>query len=170
MLDLDLLGLRHGQAQPVGNIGGDVVAAYRQHGGVPHVAIDVNGHVGGAAADIADHHAHLALGLGQHHFGGGQRVEHELGNLHAGRAHALAQVLHAGGGGGDDMGLHLQAVAVHADRHADAFLPVHVKAALDDVDDLAVVRDGDRPGGVHGAGNVVLVDDPPGNPDHARGC
>ena len=81
VLFLDLLGLGDGQAQTVGNIRGDVVAADRQHHGVPDIAIDVDGQVGRAAADIADDRAHLALGFGEDDFGGGQRVEHELGDL-----------------------------------------------------------------------------------------
>ncbi len=93
-----------------------MVAADRQHHGVPDVAIDVDGQVGRAAADVAHHHAHLALGLGEHHFGRSQRVEHELGHLDAGGLHALAQVFDGGGRGGDDVGFHFQAVAVHADR------------------------------------------------------
>ncbi len=116
VLQLDLFGLRIGQAQHLGNIRGDVVAADRQHRRVPDIAIDIDGHIGRAAADIADHHTHLALGLVQHHFSGSQRVEHELGNFHPGGADALAQVLDAGSGGGDDVGFHFQAVAVHANR------------------------------------------------------
>ncbi len=68
----------------------------------------------------------------------------------------LAQVFHRGGRGGDDVGFHFQAVAVHADRHADAILSIHDKAALDDVNDLAVVGDGDGLGGIQGAGHVIL--------------
>ncbi len=51
--------------------------------------------------------------------------------------------------------------------HADAVLPVHDEAALDDVDDLAVVGDGDGLGGVQGAGDVVLIDHPARNAHHA---
>ncbi len=50
------------------------------------------------------------------------------------------------------MRFHFKTVAVHAQRVADAILPVHGEAALDDVDDLAVVRDGDGAGLVEGMG------------------
>jgi len=57
------------EAQAVGDVGGQVVAAHRQHHGLPDVAAQVDGHVGRAAADVADDDAHFLLGLGQHHFG-----------------------------------------------------------------------------------------------------
>ena len=92
MLFLDLLGLGERQAQAGGDIVGDVIAADRQHHGVPDVPIHVDGQVGGAAADVADRHAHLALSVGEHHVAGGQRVQDELQHFHPGRADALAQV------------------------------------------------------------------------------
>ena len=73
-----------------------MIAAHRQHRGMPDIPIDIDGDIGGAAAHIAHDHAHLALGLSEHHFGRGQRVEHELRNIHTGRAQALAQVLDGG--------------------------------------------------------------------------
>ena len=85
----------------------------------------------------------------------------------AGSLHALAQVFDRGGGGGDDVGFHFQAVAVHADGRADAILPIHDEAALDDVDDFAVVGDGDGLGGIQGAGHIILVDHAAGNAHHA---
>ena len=157
VLLFDFLGLRHGKAQAVSDIGCDVVAAHAQHHGVPDIAVDIDGHVGGPAADIAHHGAHLALGFGENHLRGGQRVEHELGHLYTGGLHALAQVLDRGSRGGDDMRFDFQAVAVHADRHADAVLPVDGETALDDVDDLAVMRDGHRLGGIQRAGNIILA-------------
>ena len=148
MLFLDLLGLGERQAQAGGDIVGDMVSAHCQHHGVPDMPIHVDGQVGGPAADIADGHAHLALSVGQHHVAGSQRVQHELQHFHAGRADALAQVFDRGLGGGDDVRLHFQTVAMHSDRHRNAVLPVDGEAALDDVDDLPVVRDGDRLGGI----------------------
>ena len=45
--------------------------------------------------------------------------------------------------------------------------PSTIKTALDDVDDLTVVGDGDRSGGIHGAADIILVDDAPGDAHHA---
>ena len=147
-----------------------MVAADRQHRSVPDIAIHIDRHVGRAAAHIADHHAHLALGLVQHHFGGGQRVEHKLRDFHAGSRHALAQVFHAGSRGGDDVRLDFQAIAVHADRHVNAILPIHVEAALDDMDDLAVMRDGHGPGRIHRPADIIRDRSPARTRPPRPGC
>ena len=94
VLQLHFLGLRDRQTQPVGDIRSNMVAAHRQHIGVPHVAINIDGNIGRPAADIADRHAHLALRFGQRGLASRQRVEHKLRDIHPGRPHALAQVLH----------------------------------------------------------------------------
>ena len=56
----------------------------RKHHGVPYIAVDVDRQISGAAANVADHHAHIALGFGEHHFAGCQRVEDKLQHLDAG--------------------------------------------------------------------------------------
>ncbi len=157
---LDLHFLRHigRQTQAVGDIGGQMVAADRQHLGVPDVAVNKNRQVGGAAADIHHHNAHFLLGISQRHLSRSQRVEDVGLHLDAGRFHALGQVLHRGGGGGDDVGLHLQPEAVHAQRLADALLPVHDEAARDDVQHFAPVRDGDGLGRIQRPVDIVLLD------------
>ncbi len=118
---------------------------------MPDVAVDVHGEVSGAAADIADADTHLAFGLVQHRFSGRQRIEDEGENLHAATFHAIAQVLHRGSGSSDDVRFDFQAVPGEADGRVNAVLTVHGEAALDDVDDFAVVRHGDRLRGVQRA-------------------
>src|SRR3990170_3467865 len=117
---LDLFSLVNGQAQPVGDIRCDMVAAYRKHHGVPDVAVDVDCQISGAAADIANDGAHGALGFGEHNLGGSQRVEHELGSFHTGGLHALAQVFDSGFSSRDDVRFHFHTVAVHSDGSTDA--------------------------------------------------
>ncbi len=63
------------------------------------------------------------------------------------------------------MGLDFQPVAVHAHRHSNTFLPVHVIAALDDVDDLPVVGNCDSTSCIHRARHIFLVDHPAGHAD-----
>ncbi len=130
----------------MGDILREMVAAHCQHHRMPYVAIDVDRQVGRAAADIAHRHAHLAFLLGQDDFCRGQRIQNEALHFHVRGCHALAQVINRGRGGRDDVRFHFQPGAVHAERGTDALLPVHAEAALDDVHDLAVMRDGDRAG------------------------
>jgi hypothetical protein len=47
---------------------------------------------------------------------------------------------------------------MHPDRHTDAILPIHIKATLDDVDDLAVVGYGYSSSGIHGTDDIILID------------
>jgi hypothetical protein len=68
----------------------------------------------------------------------------KLLDFHARRAHALTQVIAGRGGGSDNMRLYLQAIAMHALRVADPILPVNRIAALDHMDDFAVIRNRDR--------------------------
>src|SRR6185503_19983178 len=67
---------------------------------------------------------------------------HELLNVHASRAPALTQVVAAGGRGGDDMCLHFKTIPMHTIRIANAVLAVYGEPALDDMDDLTVMRNG----------------------------
>ena len=54
----------------------------------------------------------------------------------------LAKRESAGGrGGSDDMRFHFETIAMHPFRVADAILSVNGKSALDDVNDLAIMRD-----------------------------
>jgi len=58
---------------------------------------------------------------------------------------------------------HFHSEAVHTNWLADAVLSVDGEAALDDVDNFAVVRNGHRLGGIQGAVYVILVNYPTGN-------
>jgi len=151
----------------VRNIAGDVIAAYRQHTGMPDIPINVNGQVGCAAANVADHHAHLPLGFRKHHLGRRQRVQHKLRNFNPGCIHALPQVFHRRFRRGDDVGFHFQPVAVHPQRGANAALPVNHKSTLNHMDNLTVVRDGYRLGCFQRTGHVFLVNGPARNTHHA---
>ena len=65
------------------------------------------------------------------------------------------------------MRFHFHTVAVHSDGSADAVLSIHHKTALDDVDDLAVVGNGNCLGSFQCAGNIQFVDDAAGNAYYA---
>jgi hypothetical protein len=155
VLDLDLFGRLVGGAQADGDVVGDVIAADGNDVGVPDRALLVEGQVGRAAADVGDEHAHLPLGRLQYRLGRGQGVEHRLFGADADVAGAvLVQVLQRRRGRGDDVGLYLQPVAVHAQRLAHPGVVVDGVVARDQVDDLPVVGDGDGLGRLQGAVDV----------------
>ena len=93
---------------------GHVVATDRQDPGVERRALLEQGQVDGPGAEVGDGDAELLLGLVEHRLGGGQRVDHQLVDLHAGRGHALGQVLDRGRRGRDDVGLDLEPQGAHA--------------------------------------------------------
>ena len=109
-------------------------------------------------ADVGDRHAELLLGLGQDRLRRGERVDHELVDLDPGRGDALGQVLDRGRGRRDDVGLDLEPQGAHPERVLDALLAVDREAASLDVEDVPVGRDGDRPGDLDRAVDVLARD------------
>src|SRR5215207_6703407 len=108
---------------------------------MPHIAIYIDRQVSSTAADVTDCHAHLAFLFGEHHFTRSERVQHELLDLHACCSHTLTQVVTCSGRGSDNVCFHFQAIAMHPFRVADPILAIYGEPALDDMDDLTVMRD-----------------------------
>ena len=121
-------------------------------------AFQEQGEVDGAGADVRDGHPELLLGLVEDGIGRGERVDDELVDLHAGRGHALGQVLDRGRGRGDDVGLDLEPQGAHPERVLDALLAVDREAAPLDVEHLAVGRDRHGAGDLDGAVDVLAAD------------
>lgn len=61
VLFLYLFSLVRADAQTDGDILCNMVSANGQHVGMPHIAVDVNGEVACAAADVTNANAHVAL-------------------------------------------------------------------------------------------------------------
>ena len=121
-----------------GDIVGDVIAAEADHRRVLDRAVVIDSDVGGAAADVDQHHAELALFVGKHGFGRGQRRQHHLGDVEAGAVAALDDILRRGRGAGHDMNLGFEAHAGHAERLANAVLVVDDVVLRQHVDHVAV--------------------------------
>src|SRR5574339_175 len=126
----------------MGNVLRDVIAANGQDHGVPDVAVHIDCQIGGTTANVTDGHTHLTFLLGEDYFAGGQWIQHELLDLHTRRAHTLAQVIYRRGRSCDDVRFHFEPIAMHTLRIANPILSVHTKAALDHMDDFAIMRDG----------------------------
>ena len=159
-LPLQLLGLGDRHAQADRDVVGEVVAADRHHRRVPQAAALEDGEVGRAAADVDQRHAELLLVGGQHGFARGELLEHRLLDVHARLVHRRDDVLRGRGAAGDDVDVHLEAGAGHADRVADAVLVVDDEVLGQDVDDLAPARQADGARRVDGPAHVVARDLP----------
>src|SRR5450759_2178537 len=169
VVELEALRLVERGAQADRDVARDVVAADRQDCDVPGGAVVVDDHVRGSRPDLDQADPELDLLLAEHAFTGGQPGAHHVFDIEARAVHALDDVLDRGLGARDDVGLDLEAVAGHADRVVYAVLAVHRVGAGDDVYDLAVGGDADRPGGLDHTLHVVFSDlvVGPGDGDHA---
>src|SRR5512137_686264 len=155
---LDPLGFGDGRPQAHGDVVGEVVAADGDGRGVPEAAALVDGHLGRAGADVDLADAELALVLGQDGLGRGDLVEDDLLDAEVGPLDAALEVLQRGQGGGDDVDVHLELDAAHADGVLDPVLVVDDELLGDDVDDVPVGRDGDGLGLVDDAADVLAGD------------
>ncbi len=115
-------------------------------------ALHVDRKVGGAGADIHQHHAQLAFVGGQHRHRRCQRRQHQIVDLQAALLHALGDVGRRRLRAHHQVRMHLQAHAGHADRVADAFLRIvqHV-LARNRMQDALIGRNGHGLGGIEHA-------------------
>ena len=96
VLELQLLGLLDGRAQPDGQIVGDRVAAEADHRGVADGAVEEDGDVGRAAADVEEQHAERLLVLVEDRLGRGQRLQDQRADDQPGPGDPAPQVAHRG--------------------------------------------------------------------------
>jgi hypothetical protein len=166
---LDALGLVERRPQPHGDVVGDVVAPEPQHRRVLDRAVGEDGEVGGAAADVDETHAEVALIVGQRGLRRGEGLEHDVDDVEAGLVGALHDVLCTRHGRGDDVDLGFEADAAHAEGLPHAVLIVDDELLRDHVDHLAVHRDRHGLGGVDHPAHVALAHLPVLDRDDAVG-
>ncbi len=135
-----------------------MIAADGEHAGVPEAAALEHREVRRAAADVHQRDAELLLVGRQHRFAGGQLLEHGVDDLDAGAVDARDHVLHRRRAAGDDVDVHLEPAAGHADGHGDAVLVVDDEVLRQHVEDLAPARQRHGARGVDGALDVLARD------------
>ena len=89
--------------------------------------------------------------------GGGERLQHQVAHFQPAAAHALHDVLRRRHRAGDDVHLHLEPHAAHAERLAHVLLAVDDEFLIEDVQDLLVGGDVHRLGGLDHAVDVDLA-------------
>src|ERR1700682_5879011 len=158
VVELEHLCLVERGPQSDGNVAGDVVAADGQHRHVSCRTFVIDDHVGGAGADLDEADAELDLLRAEHALTAGESRADDVFDVEARAVHALDRVLDGGLGAGDDVGLDLEPAPSHADGVSDPVLTVDGVGAGDDVDDLAVGGDADRPACLHDSLHVLVAD------------
>src|SRR5205807_3105215 len=157
-LPLGRLGGLQVAAQSHGEVAGDVVAAHGDDRGVDDAAAAEDGDIGGATADVGDDDTALQLLLGDHRLGRREDLEDEVVDVEACLVHHLDDVLDRRRRPGDDVRLNLETGSRHSHCVADAVLAVDGKVTGQNVDDLPVAGDGDRPRRLDRPGDVGVAD------------
>ena len=114
--------------------------------------------IGRSAADVHDADAEILLVLVQHRERGGQRLQHDVLDHQPAAAYAFGDVLDRGNRSGDDVHLHLEPDAAHAQGLAHVLLPVDDEFLRQDVQHLLIVGNRDCLGRFHDAVDVGLGD------------
>src|SRR5213593_1525323 len=151
---LEPFRLRNGRAQANGEIIGEVIASDRNGATVTHHASAEDKQFGGAAADVQEATAEVALVLREAGFRGSERFENCIGDEDASLVRGGDEILGGGDGGSDEMNVHFQPLANHADGVANAVLGIHHEFVRKDMKDFAVFGQGDVASGVDGAAHV----------------
>ena len=125
-----------------------MVAAQRQDAGVPDGAVAEERRVRGAAAEIDEQDPELFLFVGHDGLGRGEGLEHDVLHLEPRAVDAADDISHGGRGARHQVHLDLEPHPRHPQRLLDAVLVVHDIGLRQRVDDLAILRQVDRPGGV----------------------
>src|SRR5690606_27094606 len=153
-LQLDLLGVIRRRAQAHRDIVRHLIAGNRNDGRMPDRTAREDRDVRRTAADIDETHAELLLVIRKHRVARCQLLEHDVLDRKPAALHALDDVLRRALRARDDVHLGFEAHARHADRLANAFLAVDEKFLRQDVQDLLVGRNRDRPRGIDHALDV----------------
>src|SRR5207245_7747588 len=114
------------------------------HTTVPLTASLIRVYIGPPASVDYVRHTHHLFVHDQHLFAGGELFDDRLGDVDSGAVHARDDVLGRALAAGDDVDVHLEAGAGHADRSADAVLFVDDEILRQHVQALAAGRQ--RPG------------------------
>lgn len=138
VFELELLGAAQGNFQSVSQIVGDVITANGQDAGVFDDAVHIDDVFGGTAADVNDQRAQFFVFVREQCQGGGQTGENNVVHFELKAFNSANSILEAIEISVNDMDIHLDARAQHADGIGDAVLAVHEKVLADGVDDVVL--------------------------------
>ena len=173
-----------GGPQGEGDVVRDLCAGDGDDRGVPDRAASEESDIRGAATDVDQADPEVLFVLHQYRLARGELLEHDVLHVEAAAVHALDDVLRSARRASDDVHLGLQPDARHADRLPDSVLVVDDELLREDVKDVLVGRDRNRPRGVdhpvdvagadlavpdrHDALRVEAANVAPGHPDVDR--
>ncbi|EKE17996.1 MAG: hypothetical protein ACD_10C00176G0002 [uncultured bacterium] len=128
------------RAQGHRDIVSDLIAGDGNHRGIANRALRPDGNIRCAAADIDQADAKILFIFGEHRVAGSQRLQHQIIDFEAAAPDAFDNILRRRNSAGDNVRLHLQAHAAHADRLADAILSIDDELLRQDMQDFLIGR------------------------------
>src|SRR6202521_6002107 len=146
------------RAQTDGQIIREMITANRNRAGVSHHAPAEDNQFRGAAADVQQAAAEIALVLREARFRGSERLKDRIANEDAGLVRGGDEILGGGNGGCHQMDVDFQPLADHADGVAYAVLRVRHEVMRKGMQYLPVFRERDIAGRIHGAAHVSALD------------
>src|SRR5204863_2681737 len=114
--------------------------------------------IGRAATDIHQAHTELLLVVVQDGERGREGLQHDVLHLQSAAANALGDVLDRRHRAGDDVDLHFEPHTAHTERLAYVLLAIDDEFLRQDVQNLLIVRNGDRLRGLDHTIDVGLRD------------
>jgi hypothetical protein len=132
-------------AETLHQIAGHMPAGELERRKVPDLSLVKNGHPGRAPPNFHKGDAKLFFIVGQHRVGRGERLEHHIGDPVAGALNALAEILRGRRLHRDEIHLHFEPRAGHADRIRNAALLVDLVFLGDVVQQLVIAPERDGP-------------------------
>src|ERR1700736_115518 len=127
VFQLECFRFLHRDVQTDRKVVGEVVAAYRDHGGMSYRAFKKNNQFGGTSTDVNEAGAKFPLVRRDCRFGGGDAFKHGVRHLEPGFVGAGDDALRRARGTGGDMQIYFQPVADHPDWVMNARLLVEDK-------------------------------------------
>src|SRR5258708_26590211 len=137
-----------------------MIAANSNRAGVTSHAAAEDKHFCGAAADVQQAAAKIALVLREARFRGSQRLKDRIGDKDAGLVRGGDEILRGGNGRSHQMDVDFQALAEHADGVANAALGVDNKFMRKNVQNFATFRKRYVASSINGAAHVFALDVP----------
>ena len=123
-----------------------------------HGTVVIDRNIRFAAADIDQHTAEFLFVFRQDRFTGGNRFQNRVAGQQSASIDGCDDILCGGRGTGYDMHVNFEACSHHTERIAYAGLIIDGEFLGQDVDDLAIGRQGHGPGRLDDTSYVVAVD------------
>ncbi|EHM52165.1 hypothetical protein HMPREF9080_02539 [Cardiobacterium valvarum F0432] len=145
-------------AQGGGDFAGDLFAADGQGSGVHGLVVQPQHDVSGAGAEVNGADAEFAFVRAAGGVGRGEAGIDDLFDFDAGFAHTLAEVVHGGAAGADDVDAGVEFVGGHAFGVGDAFVTIDDELLFEDVQQGLPAFVGEVARAHDGVDDVVVAD------------